>query len=177
MKNKIFLFALFLIIMPKIYCQNDKKSNIQEAISYINLFLNEENWVVKTTGELSYNNYSKTLSYKSKSIFDNESKTVSDFKFSFNLDNVLVIKENIHKADKNDINKSNIISYNIFLKNEVFKSLYIQKKNDIIPDYKNEKVKEVWFAIEKSTTDEDVENIKHAIRDVFQNIPIETEYF
>lgn len=177
MKNKISLFVLFFAVTFNIYCQNEKKSNITEAISYLNLFLNEENWVVKTTGSFSYNDYSKTLSYKSKSVSDDENKTVIDVNFSFNLNNILIVKENIHKADKNKSNESNVITYTIFLKNEVFKSLYIRKKNDITPDYTNEKVKKVWFAIEKSITDDDVENIKLAIRDIFQEIPIETEYF
>lgn len=177
MKNKIFLLSLFFTVTLNLYCQNEKKNNITEAVSYLNLFLNNENWIVKTTGSVSYNNYSKALSYESKSVFDDENKTVSDINFSFSLNNIINIKESIHKADKNKSNESNIITYNIFLKNEVFKSYHVRKKNDVLPDYTNKKVKEVWFAIEKSTTDDDIENIKLAIRDIFQNIPIKTEYF
>lgn len=88
MKNKIFLLSLFFTVTFNMYCQNEKKNNITEAISYLNLFLNKENWIVKTTGSISYNNYSKTLSYEFKSVSDDENKTVSDINFSFSLNNI-----------------------------------------------------------------------------------------
>lgn len=177
MKKSIFILVLFLSFSSNSYSQNEKKEDIREAISYLNLFLNEENWIVKVTGGFTYNSYSKTLTYKSKSIVDDEKKTTTDFSFAFNLDNVINIKENIHIEGSGKGGGSNILTYNIMLKDAVYKSLYIQKKGDIIPDYENKKTNEVWFAIEKKITTQDIEIIKRAIRDIFQNISIETKYF
>lgn len=177
MKKFIFILVLFLSLSSNSYSQNGKKADIQEAISYLNLFLSEENWAVKVTGGFTYNSYSKTLTYKSKSIADDEKKSTTDFGFAFNLDNVINIKENIHIEDSVKGGVSNIISYNIMLKDAVYKSLYIKKEGDIIPNYENKKTNEVWFAIEKKITTQDIEIIKRAIRDIFQNISIETKYF
>lgn len=177
MKNTLIILVLIFSVSSNLYSQKDRSKDITEAVSFLNIFLNEENWLVKTTGGFTYNNYSKTLSYKSNSIFTSENEQVIDSDFIFSINNVLSIKEKIHKADKNNTSSSNLITYDIFLKDEIYRSLYIRKKDDIIPDYTNKKVKMVWFAIEKKITDEDVDSIKLVIRDIFQNIPIETEYF
>lgn len=176
MKNILIILVLYFSFSSNLYSQKDKNKDITEAISFLNIFLNEENWAMKTTGGFTYNNYFKTLEYKSKSILDGD-KQVIDVNFILSLNNVISIKEKIHKADKNNTADSNIMSFDILLKDEIYRSLNIRKKNDVIPDYTNEKVKKVWFAIEKQITDENIESIKLVIRDVFQNIPIETEYF
>lgn len=177
MKKTLLLLLLSSPFFQNIYSQNYENKDITDAVNFLNIFLNEENWSAKITGGFTYNNYSKTLLYKSKSVGKDEKKTTIDDNYIFSLKNVIKITEKIHKADKNNSENSNLMAFDILLKDEIYRSLYIQKKGDTIPDYKNKKVRKVWFAIEKNITDEDVENLKLAIREIFQNIPVETEYF
>lgn len=156
------------------FSQINKKIDIPEALNYLNLFLNDVNPLVITTGKITYNNYAETLSYVSKTESQDFAKIKESLNssFSFNINDVISIDEMILKSK--DYNSSSL-AYTFYLKNEVYRENYTKIEGSIIKDYSSKKGSKVWFSTEKSLTENDVLNIKRTIRDIFKDIPVKTE--
>lgn len=146
------------------------KENFNEALSYLNLFLNDKNWAKEDSGSFTYNNYAKSLSFKSKTEIQDSKNTIIEIEYILNLKNVIAVKEIMYKTNSN-----NIIFFDIKLKDEIFYTKYTKQYNDIIPNYKKENVSTVSIQFSKKMTSDDLDNMRRAIREIFTNVPVETK--
>ena len=151
-----------------------KSTNISEAVNYLNQFLSIESWSHKIDANFVYNNYSNSLSFNSLAIFNNQKNTREKIDYSFNIDEVINIEEVIHIANKS--NNSNIIFFNIKLKNEIIQTNYTKSDGDVIPNYEKFNTRKVTFNIQKSLTEQNLKSLSLAMRDIFENVEFTTKY-
>lgn len=151
--------------------ENTSKKNIKEAVNYISEYLSLKTWGPIIDNKLEYNDYSRTLTYKSYTKMNNSSNTTIEIDFTFGIDDVINIKEVIFNNDEDKI-----LIYRIFLKNKIYKTTLEKSDNNSIPIIKSELIDSVVINPLKKLTISDIQNIGIAVRDIFQNIEIETEY-
>ena len=155
--------------------QKNNKTDISEAINYLNQFLSEESWGAKIEANFTYNSYSNSLSFKSFMMAKNGKDLGSTRTYAFDIDNVDFIDETIHLADENNSNDSNIILFSINLKNGIYQTSYKKTNGNEMPQYKTEETKKVSFTIIKKLTVRDLESMSKVIRDIFPNVNIKTQ--
>lgn len=146
--------------------QKNNKTDISEAVNYLNQFLNEENWAYKMEANFIYNSYSNSLSYKSVMIIKDGKDLGSTITYAFDIDNVDFIDETIHLADENKSDDANIISFKIHLKNSIYETRYKKTNDNEMPQYKAEETKQVSFFTIKKLTVKDLESMSQVIRDI-----------
>lgn len=169
MKNKTILKILILFFTITVFSQAENDKNKKDAVDFLNLFLSHESWAMKVDANFTYNKYSNSLAFKSIIELDDEKKSILKEEYMLGINNIKSIDEIIY-------NEKNIIFYKIHLVNEIYLKRHNKKNGDVIPDYTEKKVKEVSIDFYKPKTDQDLKNIQKVIRDIFSNIPIETEY-
>ena len=150
--------------------------NKSEAVNYLNQFLSRKDWSHETDANFIYNNYSNSLTFKSKSVFKDSKNSSSEINYSFNINDVVKIIESIHIADSK-ISNSNLIFFDIYLKNKINYTNYNKSDGDVIPDYQNSFIDKVSFFIEKSLSEEDLKSLRLVMRDIFENVEISTKNF
>lgn len=150
--------------------------NKSEAVNYLNQFLSRKDWSHETDASFIYNSYSNSLTFKSKSVFKDSKNSSSEINYSFNIDDVVKIIESIHIADSK-ISNSNLIFFDIYLKNKINYTNYNKSDGDVIPDYQNSFIDKASFFIEKSLSEEDLKSLRLVMRDIFENVEISTRNF
>ncbi len=176
--KKVFLSVLFVVgfsngVLAQKMLNNSVRNNqkFTEALEFFNTFLNEENWATITRGVFTYNNYSNSLTYKSKTTVKNLNESIES-EYTISLDNIKNIVETIYIKPGDP----NVILFRLNLKNNVFYKTYIKNSIDVVPNYKNETVDNIGISITKNLTEDDIKILRTSIRDIFQNITIETKY-
>ena len=151
------------------------KTNISEAVNYLNQFLSMESWGAKIEANFTYNSYSNSLSFKSFMMAKDGKDLGSTTTYAFDIDNVDFINETIHLADEKKSGDANVILFTINLKNSIFQTRYKKTNENEMPQYKTEETKKVSFTIIKQLTVKDLESMSKVIRDLFPNVNIITK--
>ena len=192
MKTKLILLAIFLIKSNFLFPQevnsdidktvivNAEKSINQDAINYFNIFLKNKNWAGYTDGELAYDKYSNTLNYNETSILKfpttGEVHQEGTVNFSIPIDKISKIVETIYIKDPDDLYDVNLLTFEIYFKEDV-KYYYLITERDRLPEQNTDFREHVSLDPKKDLSNDDIPNLRQAIRDIFEGVEFEQVWF
>lgn len=149
----------------------------EDALNYFNLFLNSKSWVSEDIGKLALDKYSKTLNFNGVTVIQNpmteDDKTTISINYSIPVENIIKIKEVVHRKDPNKTSDANILMISVILSKETKYSSMITKRGDL-PKQETSYREKIGLRITKSISDTDMKNIRLALRELFTGISFDT---